>query len=109
VLVIVLIGAVIAPGVAFSYDGRLSGALWPDPAHPGRPLRRRPARGAPRCSGSVRTSGAAALLTLVGAGAALIGTPHPDRLLAMTVGLAVAGASMFLGHARVRRTRRSSA
>ncbi len=31
VLGTVLVGAVLAPGVAFSYDGRLTGALWPIP------------------------------------------------------------------------------
>ena len=31
VIVTVLIGAVVAPGAAFSYEGRLSGALWPIP------------------------------------------------------------------------------
>ena len=104
VLVIVLIGAVVAPGVAFSYDGRLSGALWPIPptqvAHYAGVLL--------GCTavlwfGRV-VRGRTALLTLVGAGAALIGTHTRTALLAMTVGLAVAGASMFLGHARVRRT-----
>lgn len=103
VLVTVLVGAVVAPGAAFSYEGRLSGALWPIPptqvAHYAAVLL--------GCTavlwfgGAVR--GRVALLTLVGAGAALIGTHTRTALLAMTVGLAVAGASMFLGHARVRR------
>ena len=31
VIVTVLVGAVVAPGAAFSYEGRLSGALWPIP------------------------------------------------------------------------------
>jgi O-antigen ligase len=104
VLVTVLVGAVVAPGAAFSYDGRLSGALWPIPptqvAHYAAVLL--------GCTvvlwfgGVIR--GRTALLTLIGAGAALIGTHTRTALLAMTVGLAVAGASMFLGHARVRRT-----
>jgi hypothetical protein len=104
VLVIVLIGAAIAPGVAFSYDGRLSGALWPIPptqvGHYAAVLL--------GCTavlwfgGAVR--GRTAALTLIAAGAALIGTHTRTALLAMTIGLAVAGASMFLGHARVRRT-----
>lgn len=103
VLVTVLVGAVVAPGSAFSYGGRLSGALWPIPptqvAHYAGVLL--------GCTavlwfgGAIR--GRVALLTLVGAGAALIGTHTRTALLAMTVGLAVAGASMFLGHARVRR------
>jgi hypothetical protein len=104
VLVTVLVGALVAPGAAFSYGGRLSGALWPIPptqvAHYAAVLL--------GCTvvlwfaGAVR--GRTALLTLLGAGAALVGTHTRTALLAMTVGLAVAGASMFLGHARVRRT-----
>ena len=103
VLATVLIGAVIAPGAAFSYEGRLSGALWPIPptqvAHYAAVLL--------GCTAVLWFGGAVggrvALLTLVGAGAALIGTHTRTALLAMTIGLAVAGASMFLGHARVRR------
>jgi hypothetical protein len=104
VLVTVLVGAIIAPGVAFSYDGRLSGALWPIPppqvAHYAAVLL--------GCTvvmwfgGAVR--GRTALLTLLGAGYALVGAHTRTALIAMAVGLAVAGASMFLGHARVRRT-----
>ena len=45
-----------------------------------------------------------ALITLAAAGCALVGAHTRTALLAMTIGLAVAGASMFLGHARVRRT-----
>lgn len=103
-LLSVLVGVLLAPGVAFSYGGRLSGALWPTPptqiAHYaavlfgctvvlwfGRAIR-----------------GRVAFLTLLGAGAALIGTHTRTALLSLAIGLAVAGASMFLGHARVRRT-----
>jgi hypothetical protein len=100
----ILIGAIIAPGAAFSYgDSRLSGALWPIPptqvAHYAAVLI--------GCTvvlwfgGAVR--GRTALLTLMGAGAALIGAHTRTALIAMTVGLAVAAASMFIGHARVRR------
>ena len=100
----VLVGAVVAPGAAFSYDGRLSGALWPIPptqvAHYAAVLL--------GCTavlwfgGAVR--GRTALLTLIGSGAALVGAHTRTALLAMTISLVVAGASMFLGHARVRRT-----
>jgi hypothetical protein len=100
----VLIGAVLAPGAAFSFEGRLSGTLWPIPAtqvaHYAAVLL--------GCTvvlwfgGLVR--GRTALFTLVAAGAALVGTHTRTALLAMAVGLVVAGASMFLGHARVRRT-----
>jgi len=104
VLLSILVGAVIAPGAAFSYEGRLSGALWPIPptqvAHYAAVLL--------GCTvvlwfgGAVR--GRTALLTLLGAGAALVGAHTRTALIAMTVGLVVAGASMFVGHARVRRT-----
>jgi hypothetical protein len=104
-LLSVLVGALLAPGVAFSYyDGRLSGALWPTPptqiAHYAAVLL--------GCTvvlwfgGAIR--GRTALWTLLGASAALMGAHTRTALLSMTIGLAVAGASMFMGHARVRRT-----
>jgi hypothetical protein len=104
VLATVLLGAVIAPGAAFSYEGRLSGALWPIPptqvAHYAAVLL--------GCTVVLwfgrAVRGRTALLTLVGAGAALIGAHTRTALIAMTIGLAVAGASLFMGHARVRRT-----
>ena len=100
----VLVGAVLAPGKAFSYDGRLTGALWPMPptqvAHYAAVLL--------GCTvvlwfgGAVR--GRTAALTLLAAGVAMVGAHTRTALLAFTVGLLVAGASMFIGHARVRRT-----
>ena len=104
VLLTVLVGAALSPGAAFSYEGRLSGALWPIPptqvAHYAAVLL--------GCTvvlwfGSA-VSGRTALWTLLGAGAALIGAHTRTALVAIIVGLAVAGASMFVGHARVRRT-----
>jgi hypothetical protein len=99
----VVVGAVIAPGAAFSYDGRLSGALWPIPptqvAHYSAVL-----VGATVVlwfGGVVR--GRTALVTLLVAGTILMLTHTRTALLAMVIGLALAGASMFLGHARVRR------
>jgi O-antigen ligase len=100
----VLVGAVVAPGAAFSYDGRLSGALWPIPptqvAHYAAVLL--------GCTVVLWFGGAiggrTTLLTLIGAGAALIGAHTRTALIAISVGLVVAGASMFVGHARVRRT-----
>jgi O-antigen ligase len=99
----VLVGAVLAPGAAFSYEGRLTGALWPIPptqvAHYAAVLL--------GCTvvlwfgGLVR--GRTALITLFGAGAALVGAHTRTALIAMTVGLVLAAGSMFLGHARVRR------
>jgi hypothetical protein len=104
VLGTVLLGAVLAPGIAFSYGGRLSGALWPIPptqvAHYAAVLL--------GCTvvlwfaGHMRSR--TALITLAAAGAALVGTHTRTALLAMVIGLAIAGASLFLGHARVRRT-----
>jgi hypothetical protein len=103
VLGTVVVGAALAPGVAFSYDGRLSGALWPIPptqvAHYSAVLL--------GCTIVLWFAGAVggwtALVTLLAAGAALVGTHTRTAVIAMAVGLAVAGASMFLGHARVRR------
>jgi hypothetical protein len=104
VIATVLVGAVLAPGAAFSYDGRLSGALWPIPptqvAHYAAVLL--------GCTavlwfgGAVR--GRTALLTLIASGLALVGAHTRTALLAMGISLVVAGVSMFLGHARVRRT-----
>jgi hypothetical protein len=48
--------------------------------------------------------GRTALLTLLAAGAVLVGANTRTALIALVIGLALAGASMFLGHARVRRT-----
>jgi hypothetical protein len=104
VLVTVLVGAVLAPGAAFSYEGRLSGALWPIPptqvAHYAAVLL--------GCTvvlwfgGVIR--GRTALWTLLGTAVALVGAHTRTALIAMAIGLVVAGASMFMGHARVRRT-----
>jgi hypothetical protein len=99
----VAIGAIVAPGAAFSYGGRLSGALWPIPptqvAHYAAVLL--------GCTtvlwfaGAVRTR--TAVITLVVAGAILVGAHTRTAVLALVVGLCIAGASMFVGHARVRR------
>ena len=103
VLGTVLVGAVLAPGSAFSFEGRLSGALWPIPptqvAHYAAVLL--------GCTvvlwlgGSLR--GRTAVLTLAITAAALIGAHTRTALIAMIVGLVVGAASMFVGHARVRR------
>jgi hypothetical protein len=99
----ILIGALIAPGAAFAYGGRLSGAIWPIPptqvGHYAAVLL--------GCSvvlwfgGAMR--GRTVLLTLVATGAALIGAHTRTALLGLVIGLGVAGASLYLGHARVRR------
>ena len=103
VLGTVLVGAVLAPGSAFSFEGRLSGALWPIPptqvAHYAAVLL--------GCTvvlwlgGALR--GRTAVLTLAITEAALIGAHTRTALIAMIVGLVVGAASMFVGHARVRR------
>lgn len=103
-VVIILVGAVIAPSAAFSYGGRLSGALWPIPptqvGHYASVLL--------GCTAVLWFGGAVRnrtiVLTLLGAGAALIGAHTRTALIGLIIGLAVAGASMFMGHARVRRT-----
>jgi O-antigen ligase len=104
VLGTVLVGLVLAPGKAFSYGNRLSGALWPvgptQVAHYAAVLL--------GCTvvlwfGSA-VRGRTAVLTLIAAGAAIIGAHTRTALLAFTIALLVAGASMFMGHARVRRT-----
>ena len=88
----------------FRTEAASSGALWPIPptqvAHYAAVLL--------GCTvvlwfgGAVR--GRTALLTLFAAGAALVGAHTRTALLAMTVGLVLAAGSMFIGHARVRRT-----
>jgi hypothetical protein len=44
------------------------------------------------------------LLTLFESGAAVLGAPTRTALIAMAIGLAIAGARMFLGRAGARRT-----
>ncbi|WP_088289172.1 hypothetical protein [Kineosporia sp. A_224] len=99
----VLVGAVLAPGSAFSFEGRLSGALWPIPptqvGHYAAVLL--------GCTvvlwfGGV-VSGRTLAVTVLAAGGALVLCHTRTALLAIAVGLTLAGASMFLGHARVRR------
>jgi hypothetical protein len=104
ILFSIFAGAIVAPGAAFSYGGRLSGALWPIPptqvGHYAAVLL--------GCTvllwfgGAVR--GRTAWWTLLLAGGALIGAHTRTALVGMAIGLAVAGASMFMGYARVRRT-----
>jgi hypothetical protein len=104
VLGTVLVGLAISPGKALSYEGRLSGILWPIPptqvAHYAAVLL--------GCTVVLWFCGAvpgrAAAVTLVLGGGILLGTHTRTALLGLVIGLAVAGASLFLGHARVRRT-----
>lgn len=99
----VALGAALAPGKAFSFDGRLSGALWPIP----------PTGVAHYAAILFGTSvvlwmckvirGTHALVSIAFSAAILVGTHTRTALIGAVVGLAAAGASLFLGHSRVRR------
>ncbi len=99
----VLAGVVLAPGAAFSFDGRLAGAIWPIPttqvAHYAAVLFGATAIGWFCNVVSART----ALLTAIGCGAALGATHTRTALVGLLAGLLVAAASLFLGNVRVRR------
>jgi hypothetical protein len=103
VLASVLLGAAVAPGVAFAFEGRLAGVLWPVP----------PTQVAHYAAVMLGTTivlwlcrvigtGHAVLVVLVSGGPLLL-THTRTALVAVVVGLLVAGASLFLGQARVRR------
>lgn len=99
----VFLGAAISPGLAFSFDGRLSGVLWPIPAtqvaHYAAVL-----FGTSVVLWGCRViSGRHTLFAVVFSGVVLVATHTRTALLAMMIGMVVAGASLFLGHARVRR------
>lgn len=103
ILVSVLLGVLFAPGAAFSYDGRLSGALWPIPptqvAHYAAVLL--------GCTVLLWFCGAmggrTTLLTLLGSTAVLIETHTRTALVALVAGMIISAASLFVGYARVRR------
>lgn len=104
VLGLVVAGAMISPGLAFQFEGRLSGVLWPIPPT-------QVAHYAAVVFGTTAIlwmcqviSGRNALACIVLSGAVLVGTHTRTALVAALVGMLVAGASLFLGHARVRRT-----
>jgi hypothetical protein len=104
----VVVGAMLAPGKAFASEGRLSGAVWPMPppqvAHYAAIL-----LGTSAILWMCRViSGRHALLAIVVSVAVLIGTHTRTAVLGALIGLAVASASLFLGHARVRRTSMST-
>ena len=104
ILATVALGILVAPGTAFSFEGRLSGILWP----------MMPPQVAHYAAVLLGTTtllwfchvvrGRTAVATLVVAGGVLLATHTRTALLGEVVGLVVAGASLFLGHARVRRT-----
>ena len=103
ILALVLVGAAMAPGKAFAFEGRLSGTLWPVP----------PTQVAHYAAVLLGTSailwmcrvitGRQALVAVTAATIALIGTHTRTALLGAVIGVGLAAASLFLGHARVRR------
>lgn len=103
VLLVVGVGALVAPGMAFAFEGRLAGTLWPIPptqvAHYGAVL-----------FGTTvilwmcrRQSGRAAVLALAISGGVLVATHTRTAILGVAIGCALATATLFLGHVRVRR------
>jgi hypothetical protein len=104
VLATVVLGVVIAPGKAFAFDGRLGGILWPIPAtqvaHYSAVL-----LGTSAILWMCRViTGRHAVWALTVTGAVLVGTHTRTALVGGLIGLILACASLFLGHARVRRT-----
>lgn len=104
ILVSVLLGAVLSPGNAFIFDGRLSGAIWPVPAT-------QVGHYAAVATGSAvvlwfcRVVPGRWALVGVAVGGPLLALSHTrTAVLAMLVGVLIAGASLFFGHVRVRRT-----
>ncbi|GAA3713623.1 membrane protein [Terrabacter ginsenosidimutans] len=100
----VVVGMALSPGKAFSTNGRLGGTLWPIPptqvAHYGATL-----LGTTAILWMCRIiTGRHALLLILVTSGVLVGTHTRTALLGLVIGLAVAGGSLFLGHARVRRT-----
>jgi hypothetical protein len=103
ILVSVGLGVVVAPGSAFAFEGRLSGILWPIP----------PTQVAHYAAVMVGTTVVLwmcrvittrhAMLIVPVTVAILIATHTRTAIMAACIGLVVAGASLFLGHARVRR------
>ena len=104
VLATVWIGVLAQPSVLFSAQSRLAGVLWPVPppqvAHYSAMLF--------GCTAVLWFCGMARgrgmVITFIASGVGLLSTHTRTALLAMILGLLVAGASLFLGHARVRRT-----
>lgn len=104
VLGVVVLGALLAPGLAFSFQGRLSGVLWPIPptqvAHYAAVLFGTTAL---LWMSRVITNRNAAV-TLAVSAAVLIGSHTRTALIALLAALVCAGATLFVSHARVRRT-----
>lgn len=99
----VLLGAALSPGLAFSFDGRLAGVIWPiwptGVAHLAATL-----FGTSVVLWICRViTGRHASLALVISGAVLIATHTRTAVLGTVVGLIVATASLLLGNVRARR------
>jgi O-antigen ligase len=104
ILASVWLGALVAPGPAFATEGRLAGLVWPIPP----PQVGHYAAVLVACTVVLwfcrLVGGRGTAVTLVAGGMALVATHTRTALLGLTLGLVVAGASLFLGHVRVRRT-----
>ncbi|WP_440302777.1 hypothetical protein [Intrasporangium sp.] len=103
ILASVVLGAAVAPGKAFAAEGRLGGTLWPVPptqvAHYSAVL-----LGTSAILWMCRViTGRHAVLSVVVTAVILLATHTRTALLGLVVGMALASASLFLGHARVRR------
>ena len=99
----VLLGAAVAPGLAFSFGGRLTGVVWPIPAtqvgHLAAVL-----FGTSAVLWMCRVSpGRSAMVTIAVSGAVLAATHTRTAAAGTLIGLAVATASLFFGHVRARR------
>jgi O-antigen ligase len=104
ILASVWLGAALGPGPALTANKRLTGVVWPIPPP-------QVAHYAAMLIGCTivlwfcgLVGGRSTALTLIAAAAALVATHTRTALLALLLGLLLAGASLFLGHARVRRT-----
>jgi hypothetical protein len=98
----VLLGAALRPGLAFSFDGRLAGVIWPiwptGVAHLAATL-----LGTSVVLWMCRViTGAHASLALVISGAVLIATHTRTAVTGTVIGLTVATASLLLSHVRAR-------
>lgn len=104
VLATVWVGVLAHPTILFSARSRLAGVLWPVPP----PQVAHYSAIVFGCTAVLWFCGLAygrrMVFTLVATGVALLATHTRTALMAMILGLVVAGASLFVGHARVRRT-----
>ena len=104
VIASVVVGALVAPGKAFSFDGRLAGVIWPvfptEVAHMAAVL-----AGTTVLLWMCRViTGRNAALTVALAAPVLVATHTRTALLAGSVGLLCASASLLLARSRARRT-----